>query len=153
MTGPHNSWADRGTDTPAASHPGIPGGAHPAMRPASRTIPRVARTERRKPTLEPNVGSNNNRAMVAQQRNDKARPLEPPAKAITPMQPITAALSTLGSEPTNTTKAPNPARAVAPAMGRGSLIRRARTRNPPRTRLQLAPDTAVRWVMPVTFMA
>ncbi len=64
-----------------------------------------------------------------------------------------AARSTLASGPTMSTNMPKPPRARPAAAGRGSRTLRAASSSTPRTRLQLAPLTAVRCVMPTVFMA
>lgn len=126
MTGPHKSCADNGTAIPAASHGGTQPGNQEAMRRASRMMPRVARTESRKPTLVPRKGSKKSKRMVAAHRKLSDRPRSPEESAATPTNPITAARSTLGSGPTRTTKAASPVAAMLAATGRG--IRKLRAR-------------------------
>lgn len=153
MTGPHSNWADSGTAHPAASQRGTTEGTHDAMRPASKTIPKVARTDRRKPTFAAMPGSSSNRMMVARQRKVRDRPRRPPTKAANPTVPMTAARRTLGSGPTITTKAVRPHAAKGPASGRVNLRHLAKRTKPPMTKLQLAPLTAVRCVIPVVFIS
>lgn len=123
------------------------------MRAASSTIPSVARIESRNPTLAAIAGSSSSRMVVARQRKVKERPRRPPVKAANPTAPMTAARKTLGSGPTIMTKAKRPHAAKIPAAGRGSRKHRANKMKPPRIREQLAPETAVRCVIPVVFMA
>ena len=87
--------------------------------------------------------------MVARQRKVRDRPRKPPTKAASPTVPMTAARRTLGSGPTKTTKAARPHAAKAPASGRVNLMHLAKRTNPPSTKLQLAPLTAVKCVIPV----
>lgn len=144
MTGPHSNWADSGTANPAASQRGTIEGIHDAIRLASKTIPKVARTDRRNPTFAAMPGSSSNSMMVARQRKVRDRPRKPPTKAASPTVPMTAARRTLGSGPTMTTKAARPHAAKAPASGRVNLMHLAKRTNPPSTKLQLAPLTAVK---------
>ncbi len=153
MTGPHSNWADSGTANPAASQRGTIEGIHDAIRLASKTIPKVARTDRRNPTFAAMPGSSSNSMMVARQRKVRDRPRKPPTKAASPTVPMTAARRTLGSGPTMTTKAVRPHAAKAPASGRVNLMHLAKRTNPPSTKLQLAPLTAVKCVIPVVFIS
>ncbi len=153
MTGPHSSWAEKGTATPAATHLGTREGIQDATRLARSTIPRVASTDRRNPTFAAMVGSRSNRIAAATQRKVRERPRKPPTKAARPTAPITAARMTLGSGPTMATNPIRPPAAIMAANGRDSRRDRASRMNPPSTRLQLAPLTAVRCVIPVVFMS
>lgn len=153
MTGPHSSWADKGTATPAAIHLGTRAGIQEAIRRAKSTIPRVASTDSRNPTFALIAGSSSNSSAVATQRKVSERPRRPPTMAASPTAPMTAARKTLGSGPTMTTKPASPQAANAPASGRDSRNDRASTINPPRTRLQLEPLTAVKWVIPLVLMS
>ena len=123
------------------------------MRLANNTMPRVARTESRKPKETERAGCQRRSEVQATQRNVSDLPRSPAVRAASPTTPMTAARRTLGSGPTITTKPARPHAARAPAIGRESRKVRATRMNPPRIRLQFAPLTAVKCVMPVVFMA
>lgn len=152
-TGPHSTCAESGTAIPAASQRGTTEGIHEAIRAASKTIPRVARTESRNPTFNAMLGSSSSRVTVATQRKVRDRPLKPPTMAARPTLPMTEARRTLGSGPTRTTKAISPHTAIAPATGRLTLRHLANRMKPPSSKLQFAPLTAVRCVIPVVFIS
>ncbi|MCP1414202.1 hypothetical protein J3D46_003468 [Paenarthrobacter sp. A20] len=97
---------------------------------ASSTIPSVARTDKRNPTLAAMAGSSNSRIVVARQRKVKDRPRNPPVRAAKPTAPMTAARKTLGSGPTITTNDNRPHAANAPAAGRTSRKQRANSQGP-----------------------
>lgn len=91
--------------------------------------------------------------MTATHRKLSPRPALPVARAATDTAPIKAALNTLASGPTSTTKSPSPHKATPPAATLRNRRRRHNSNSAPRTRLQFAPETAVRWVMPTFFIA
>ena len=117
------------------------------------TMPRVASTESRNPKLVASAGWASSSPITARHRKLRPRPGRPPARATSPMAPITAARSTLASGPTISTKSPSPARPRTAASARLNRRLRAASSRTPRIRLQLAPLTAVRWVIPTVFMA
>ncbi|GAA3280005.1 hypothetical protein AAU01_20950 [Paenarthrobacter aurescens] len=123
------------------------------MRLASRIMPRVASTDRRNPKFAAMPGSSSKRTTAARQRKVRDRPRRPPMRATRPTAPMTAALRTLGSGPTMTTKAVSPHAAKTPANGRLILRHLANRMKPPNTKLQFAPLTAVRWVIPVVLIS
>ncbi len=153
IAGPQKSWADRGTATPAAAQRGTAAGSQSMMRRPVTTIPSVARTESRNPKLAARTGCASNRPMTARHSRLSPRPARPKARDVRPMPPMSAARSTLGSGPTMRTNSPSPARLVAAAAARGSRSVRAVRSSVPRIRLQFAPLTAVRCVIPTVFMA
>lgn len=153
MTGPHINCADNGTATPAATQRGMNTGIQSMMRRPRTMIPRVARTDSRNPKLDPSPGSISSSPITARHRKLSPRPDRPPASAVTPTAPISAARSTLASGPTSTTNRQSPAPASTAAGARGRRRLRQANSNAPRTRLQFAPLTAVRCVMPTLFMA
>ena len=153
IAGPQKSWADRGTATPAAAQRGTGGGSQSMMRRPATTIPSVARTESRNPKLVARTGSASSRPMTATHSRLSPRAARPKATDARPMLPMSAARSTLGSGPTMRTNSPSPARLAAAAAGRGRRSVRAASSRVPRIRLQFAPLTAVRCVIPTVFMA
>ncbi len=112
------------------------------------TMPRVASTESRNPKLVDSAGCASTSPITARHRKLKPRPGRPPARATSPIAPITAARRTLASGPTIRTNSPSPARQRTAANARLNRRLRAASSRAPRMRLQLAPLTAVRWVMP-----
>src|SRR6478609_6112978 len=115
MTGPHSTWADRGTATAAAAQRGTLAGNQPMTQRPSTMMPRVASTESRNPKLTPSSGSTSSRAITARQRKLSPRPARPPAREANAMAPISDALSTLASGPTMRTNRPRPVSATAAA--------------------------------------
>ena len=118
-------------------------------------MPRVARTESRNPKSVASAG-------VCQQQPDRrprtagsarGRPGQRRAPH-SPIAPIRAARSTLASGPDHQHEQSQPGQGERGGRrARGSRRLRAASSRAPRTRLQLAPLTAVRWVMPTVFMA
>ena len=74
------------------------------------TMPRVASTDSRNPKLVDSAGCASTSTITARHRKLKPRPGLPPARATSPMAPITAARRTLASGPTIRTNSPSPAR-------------------------------------------
>ena len=83
----------------------------------------------------------------------EAAPCRPNATEARPMLPMSEARSTLGSGPTMRTNSPSPARLATAAAARERRNVRAVSSSVPMTRLQFAPLTAVRCVIPTVFMA
>ncbi len=115
-------------------------------------MPAVARTERMKPKSMARGGCTSTRPVTAAHRALRLTPARPLSMAAPPSAPMTPARRTEGSGPTSST---NPASAASPIPTHSRRpAPRVRAAYPVRiiTTVQLDPETAVRWVSPVSFM-